>query len=99
MTAAYAASAAKKTARKEQFSWRVRCLAGSSSALEITLETNGKIERYHRTIKGEINLVPHDMPGELKEAIEASQRSTFDAPCFLGRGKVIHTLVLASTWP
>jgi transposase InsO family protein len=32
-------------------------------------QTNGKIERYHRTIKGEINLVPHEMPGELKEAI------------------------------
>ena len=28
-------------------------------------QTNGKIERYHRTIKGEINLVPHEMPGEL----------------------------------
>ena len=34
-------------------------------------QTNGKIERYHRTIKGEINLVPHEMPGELKEAIKA----------------------------
>jgi putative transposase len=35
-------------------------------------QTNGKIERYHRTIKGEINLVPYVMPGELKEAIRAS---------------------------
>jgi transposase InsO family protein len=34
-------------------------------------QTNGKIERYHRTIKGEIKLVPYDMPGELKEAITA----------------------------
>jgi len=33
-------------------------------------QTNGKIERYHRTIKGEINLVPYEMPGELKEAIK-----------------------------
>ena len=32
-------------------------------------QTNGKIERYHRTLKGEINRVPHEMPGELKEAI------------------------------
>jgi len=32
-------------------------------------ETNGKIERYHRTIKGEINLVPYEMPAELREAI------------------------------
>ncbi len=32
-------------------------------------QTNGKIERYHRTLKEEINQVPNDMPGELKEAI------------------------------
>ena len=34
-------------------------------------QTNGKIERYHRTIKGEIKLVPYEMPGALKEAIKA----------------------------
>jgi len=34
-------------------------------------QTNGKIERYHRTIKGEINLVPYGVPSELKEAIRA----------------------------
>jgi len=34
-------------------------------------QTNGKIERYHRTIKGEINQVPYDMPSELKEAIRS----------------------------
>ena len=34
-------------------------------------QTNGKIERYHRTIKGEIKLVPYEMPGELTEAIAA----------------------------
>jgi len=34
-------------------------------------QTNGKIERYHRTVKGEINQVPYDMPSELKEAIGA----------------------------
>jgi transposase InsO family protein len=32
-------------------------------------QTNGKIERYHRTIKGEIKMVPYEMPGQLKEAI------------------------------
>src|SRR4030043_1170645 len=32
-------------------------------------QTNGKMKRYHRTLKGEINQVPHEMPGELKEAI------------------------------
>jgi transposase InsO family protein len=31
-------------------------------------QTNGKIERYHRSIKGEINQVPYDMPSELREA-------------------------------
>jgi len=34
-------------------------------------QTNGKIERYHRTLKGEINQVPYDMPSELREAIRA----------------------------
>ena len=34
-------------------------------------QTNGKIERYHRAVKGEINQVPHDMPSEVKEAIRA----------------------------
>jgi len=32
-------------------------------------QTNGKIERYHRSIKGELSLLPYEMPGELKEAI------------------------------
>jgi transposase len=34
-------------------------------------QTNGKIERYHRTLKEGINQVPYDMPSELKKAIEA----------------------------
>jgi len=34
-------------------------------------QTNGKIERYHRTIKGEIGLLPYDMPGALEEAIQS----------------------------
>jgi transposase InsO family protein len=34
-------------------------------------QTNGKIERYHRHIKGNISLVPYEMPSELKEAIRA----------------------------
>jgi putative transposase len=34
-------------------------------------QTNGKIERYHRSLKGEINLLPYDMPGELEKAIAA----------------------------
>ena len=34
-------------------------------------QTNGKIERYHRTIKGDINLVLYDIPSKLTEAIKA----------------------------
>lgn len=34
-------------------------------------QTNGKIERYHRILKEEINHVPYDMPSELKQAIRA----------------------------
>ena len=33
-------------------------------------QTNGKIERYHRSIKGEINLTPYEMPSKLREAIQ-----------------------------
>jgi len=34
-------------------------------------QTNGKIERYHRTIKGELDLLPYDVPSALEEAIRA----------------------------
>lgn len=34
-------------------------------------QTNGKIERYHRTIKGELGLLPYEVPRELEEAIRA----------------------------
>jgi putative transposase len=33
-------------------------------------QTNGKIERYHQTLKGNINQLPYQMPSELTEAIE-----------------------------
>lgn len=32
-------------------------------------QTNGKIERYHRTIKGKINLIPYDTPSDLENEI------------------------------
>jgi putative transposase len=32
-------------------------------------QTNGKIERYHRSLKEEINKVPYDMPSQLRAAI------------------------------
>jgi transposase InsO family protein len=34
-------------------------------------QTNGKIERYHRSLKGEISQLPYDMPGGLRSAIRA----------------------------
>jgi putative transposase len=34
-------------------------------------QTNGKIERYHRSIKGEINLIPYEMPSKLEKGIAA----------------------------
>jgi transposase InsO family protein len=34
-------------------------------------QTNGKIERYHRSLKGEINIQPYDMPSQLRAAINA----------------------------
>jgi transposase len=34
-------------------------------------QTNGKIERYHRSIKGDLSLLPYEMPGALREAIKA----------------------------
>ena len=34
-------------------------------------QTNGKVERYHRTVKGELSLLPYDMPSALHEAIRS----------------------------
>jgi len=34
-------------------------------------QTNGKVERYQRTLKGEVNRLPYEMPSELREAIES----------------------------
>jgi len=32
-------------------------------------QTNGKLERYHRTIKLDVNQIPYDVPGNLEVAI------------------------------
>jgi putative transposase len=32
-------------------------------------QTNGKIERYHRSLKGEIKQLPYDMPSDLEKSI------------------------------
>ncbi len=34
-------------------------------------QTNGKIERYHRTLKGEVKLVVYEAPSDLKRAVAA----------------------------
>jgi len=34
-------------------------------------QTNGKIERYHRTMKREVNLLPYETPTDLEEAIRS----------------------------
>ena len=36
-----------------------------------TPRTNGKVERYQQTLKGEINQVPYEMPSELRQAIKS----------------------------
>ena len=33
-------------------------------------QTNGKVERYQQTLKGEINQIPYEMPSELQGSIE-----------------------------
>ena len=48
----------------------MKCL-GVDLSYALSPAANGKIERYHRTLKGEINRVPYDMPDELREAIRA----------------------------
>ena len=32
-------------------------------------QTNGKCERYHRTVKGQLRLVPYTAPSTLREAV------------------------------
>ena len=32
-------------------------------------QTNGKLERYHQSIKREVNQIPYELPGQLERAI------------------------------
>ena len=34
-------------------------------------QTNGKLERYHQTLKWDVNQVPYEMPSDLEEAVAA----------------------------
>jgi putative transposase len=56
----------------QQFNEYLRLVGiGHITASPFHPQTNGKIERYHRTIKGIINQVPYEMPSDLKQAIGA----------------------------
>ena len=35
-------------------------------------QTNGKLERYHQSIKQEVNQVPYEVPGDLEEAMNVT---------------------------
>ena len=51
-----------------------RCLYTASHCYpnwEIWAQTNGKLERYHQTIKQDVNQVPYEVPSDLEEAIAA----------------------------
>jgi hypothetical protein len=43
---------------------------GESNKSPFCYLPNGKIERYHRSVKGEIGLLPYETPCELEEAIK-----------------------------
>ncbi len=34
-------------------------------------QTNGKLERYHQTLKLDVNQIPYEMPSDLEEAVAA----------------------------
>ena len=34
-------------------------------------QTNGKLERYHQTLKGDVNQLPYELPADLEAAIAA----------------------------
>ena len=39
--------------------------------LHISGQTNGKLERYHQTLKRDVNQLPYEMPSDLEAAIVA----------------------------
>ena len=48
------------------FSWSV---SGTYSQRPYHPQTNGKLERYHQTLKRDVNQLPYDVPRELEVAI------------------------------
>jgi len=56
----------------KQFSQYLRLVGiGHITASPYHPQTNGKMERYHRTVKAEIGLLPYEMPSELEGAIRS----------------------------
>jgi transposase InsO family protein len=56
----------------QQFNQYLRLVGiGHITASPFHPQTNGKIERYHRSLKEEINQLPYDLPNELRVAIGA----------------------------
>ena len=39
-------------------------------------QTNGKLERYHQTLKRDVNQLPYELPSDLEAAIVASSATT-----------------------
>ena len=44
---------------------------GLESLLPLHPQTNGKLQRYHQTLKRDVNQVPYDLPDDLEAAIAA----------------------------
>ncbi len=73
-------------------------------------QTNGKIERYHRTLKEQVKLVVYETPTALEEAVAAfieyyDNRRYHEGignvtPAYAGGGRVPHAgaLTVASQW-
>ena len=45
------------------------CLAKPKATARYHPQTNGKLERYHQSIKQEVDQVPYEVPSELEVAI------------------------------
>ena len=57
-------------------------------------QTNGKLERCHRTLKGDMNQLPYEMPSDLEAAIVAFVSYYNCRRCHKALGKVTPSDVL-----
>ena len=49
---------------------------GLESLLQLHPQTNGKLQRYHQTIKRDVNQIPYELPSVLKAAIDTFSPTT-----------------------